>query len=1313
MGKRSLFASLALILGFVVTALVITALSGAARAEPEFNPAELSSVDFIPWDRRGQIDYAPGRVVVKFTPDKRALVSTSEALDTDQSSLNDLLTSVGVISAEPVFPSPDAVSALDVQRLVPDRMGLSHIHRLCLSPESEVTRVVEALSSDPRIEWAEPDYVAHVAFTPNDPHYTDQWGLVQIHADQAWDVTQGSPAVAIAIVDTGIDLDHPDLAGKLWVNPGEIPGNGIDDDGNGKIDDVNGWDWVNGDNSPQDDIGHGSHVAGVVAGATNNSVGIAGACPNCRVMALKVLDAGGSGTYSDIAAGITYAVDKGAKVINLSLGGYADSQLLRDAVAYASQYAVVVAAGGNDSKQERFYPAAYDDYVVAVAATDNSDEKTAFSNYGEWVDISAPGVSIWSTVYDDGYAAWSGSSMAAPFVSGVAGLVRSQNPSWSAGAVRGQLLHTADGIDGLNPGYEGKLGMGRVNAYQAVTVTAEPELSIVEYAIGGVPNGNPEPGSTVTMTVSLQNTWGDAESVTGVLNTADSYVTLTDSAAVYGDMAGYRTVTNTTDTFGFLLAAGAPYNHPIHFSLTLSGDGGGYTATLPLTVTVASGIVYEGGVIGQNTTWTSDKIHRITANVLVTQGVTLTVEAGTLVYIEDDKYVEVQGTLRVEGESSNVVYFLPLGAGHWGGIYFRPLAQPWDETTGSGSILEYCYLYGGGADPGVSDVMKRDTIVADTTGIKIEHCTIGGSADDGIRTDANTIVRYNRIHNNSSRGILTWGQSIISFNVLRNNSPAIYATSSSNPSIYANLIAENGGGTYEGGIRIDGMASITSNLMFGNMNNDVAFVGPGSTGTLANNNFTGDSTFAVFLYQTIADVPASGNWWGTTSTEVIDQRVFDHNDDFVLGTVQYEPILGRPSDTTPPIASDIVLNPASPVSIGPITLTLNFSKPMSSTTCPTVTFGISPTYNTHIVVGDWVSTTQWAGIYDVTYYTGDGVQRLRVAGAVGGDDGMEIPEDARFTFEIATIGATGINAQEGYGYVALSWNPSDLETAAGYNLYRAPTPGGPYTRLNDTVLSTTSYTDTGVTNGTPYYYVVKLLTTDLYEMDYGSEVAATPNDYTAPSTPVVVDDGTCTPYTDRLHATWSASDPDSGISEYQYSIGTWTGGTDVVNWTSVGANTEVTRTGLSLIDSVTYYVNVKAKNGVGTWSNVGSSDGILISSGCPVADFAADPTSGQPPLDVQFTDQSSGTIDTWLWEFGDGMTSTQQSPTHTYAITGTFTISLTVSGPGGIDTEAKVDCVEVREEYEVFLPLVLRTYADGDVSIGRRLKLGRKIWVPE
>jgi len=198
-------------------------------------------------------------------------------------------------------------------------------------------------------------------------------------------------------------------------------------------------------------------------------------------------------------------------------------------------------------------------------------------------------------------------------------------------------------------------------------------------------------------------------------------------------------------------------------------------------------------------------------------------------------------------------------------------------------------------------------------------------------------------------------------------------------------------------------------------------------------------------------------------------------------------------------------------------------------------------------------------------------------------------------------------------------------------------------------------------------------------MDFGSETAATPNDYSSPSQPVVSDDGSCTPYTDHLYATWLSTDPDSGIAEYQYSIGTWAGGTDVINWTSTGTNTEVNRTGLSLIDGVTYFFNAKAKNGVGAWSLVGNSDGILVSAGCPSVSFSADPTSGNRPLSVQFTDQSVGSVISHFWEFGDGIISTEINPSHTYYTTGSFTVTLIVTGTVSTNQKTIPACINVGE----------------------------------
>ena len=302
---------------------------------------------------------------------------------------------------------------------------------------------------------------------------------------------------------------------------------------------------------------------------------------------------------------------------------------------------------------------------------------------------------------------------------------------------------------------------------------------------------------------------------------------------------------------------------------------------------------------------------------------------------------------------------------------------------------------------------------------------------------------------------------------------------------------------------------------------------------------------------------------------------------------------------------------------------------MSTSVQPKLTFGLIAPYTNNVFQGNWINDTRWQGSYDVNHYTGEGTHRLIVSGAIDAG-GMPFPDDQHFTFQVSTAGTLSTGAEPGYGSVRLTWAPSDLPTAAGYNVYRATVSGGPNTRLNPVLLTGTIYTDTAVTNGTPYYYQVRLMTTDLFESNYGNEVSATPNDFTAPTIPVVVDDGTCTNSSIALHARWSASDPESGIAEYQYGIGTFPGYVDVIGWTSTGAGGEVTRTGLNLLDGVTYYFAAKAKNGVGTWGSVGNSDGITVDGGCvmptPTPTSTQLPTSTSIPSDTPTPTPTSTSI---------------------------------------------------------------------------------------
>ena len=278
-----------------------------------------------------------------------------------------------------------------------------------------------------------------VASRPNDPLLSGNWALDAVDAFSAWQVATGEDIV-IAVVDTGVDVNHKDLDDNIWVNKGEIAGDGIDNDGNGFIDDVNGWNFTNDGaaNNPNDVHSHGTHVAGIIAAEADNGYGIAGVAPDAEIMAVKVLNDRGSGSSSDVAAGIRYAVDNGADIVNLSLGSSRLSSSIEAAVEYAQANGVlVVAAAGNSGRSEAGYPARLTeslDNVISVAATDKNGKVASFSNYSEsgtTVDLAAPGVSIRSTTPDDRFGNKSGTSMATPVVAAAAAVIWSANPEWT------------------------------------------------------------------------------------------------------------------------------------------------------------------------------------------------------------------------------------------------------------------------------------------------------------------------------------------------------------------------------------------------------------------------------------------------------------------------------------------------------------------------------------------------------------------------------------------------------------------------------------------------------------------------------------------------------------------------------------------------------------------------------------------------------------------------------------------------------------------------------------------------------------------
>ncbi len=346
-----------------------------------------------------------------------------------------------------------------------------------------VEETLAKLRKDPRVRYAEQNFVVHADVVPNDPSFSSLWGMNSIGAPSAWNVTAGSAAVTVADIDTGVDWSHPDLSAQIWVNPGEncagCRTDGVDNDHNGYVDDWRGWDFANGDNNPMDDHGHGTHVAGTIGAVGNNGVGVAGVNWNVQIMPVKFLNAQGSGTTADAVSAVLYAAQNGADVMNNSWAGGDYSQALADAITVADQHnSLFVAAAGNDGSDndaDPTYPASYDlPNVVAVAATDSSDDLAYFSNYGaQSVDLGAPGVNIYSTWPGGGYQYLSGTSMATPHVAGAAALAKAEFPAATAVGLKALLLGSAD----ADPALSGvTTAGGRLNVGTAVSCSSSPQV---------------------------------------------------------------------------------------------------------------------------------------------------------------------------------------------------------------------------------------------------------------------------------------------------------------------------------------------------------------------------------------------------------------------------------------------------------------------------------------------------------------------------------------------------------------------------------------------------------------------------------------------------------------------------------------------------------------------------------------------------------------------------------------------------------------------------------------------------------------------
>jgi subtilisin family serine protease len=460
--------------------------------------------------------FVDGEFIVKFNAeaDIEIYKSSNNFLYTGIDTIDLLNIKNNVKSAEKIFKSNE-------------NPYLDNIFKFAVPENSDILSIIHQYSQDPNVEYAEPNYIYQTCKTPNDPDFNLQYYLnnsgqtggipdADIDAPEAWEIETGNKDIVICIHDTGVDWDHPDLKDNIWINSGEdLNSNGIvdpsdfndfDDDGNGYIDDIRGYDFVNTtkpvvpgedgtipDNDPMDFHGHGTHCSGIASASTDNGIGVAGVCWNCSIMPVRIgfKASGGAGLIDIVAAakGLEYASDNGANIISMSWGGSQITWLIWDAVNYSySKGTILVAAAGNIANGIEHYPAAYPN-VIAVAATDHNDSRahTAFgSNFGSWVDVAAAGEYVYSTLFNDTYVSWSGTSMATPQVAALAALILSKNPYFSQKQVWTIIRSTTDDVNSSDK----YIGTGRINAYQAIIRDSSPIAELLPEMDNAIVFGN-------------------------------------------------------------------------------------------------------------------------------------------------------------------------------------------------------------------------------------------------------------------------------------------------------------------------------------------------------------------------------------------------------------------------------------------------------------------------------------------------------------------------------------------------------------------------------------------------------------------------------------------------------------------------------------------------------------------------------------------------------------------------------------------------------------------------------------------------------
>lgn len=1094
------------------------------------------------------------------------LFSLKESVSLD--SVESDLAEMGLTEITPVFTDEDGN---------PKPMGSKKEVWYRAYTKADANQITADLTKVDGVTYAEPEYI-YTADSIGEPTETEKntgWiydSLLKLDSKFWWytalnhDFAPGKDTI-VAVIDTGVDYTHEDLAANMWINEAELNGTpGVDDDGNGIIDDIYGADMTatgaKGGN-PMDDNGHGTHVAGII-GMSANGIGGVGLAYGSKIMAIKAGQSTGTFSSSSIAKAIDYAHMMGADVINMSFGGTMKSYLIETALEDAFADCVLVAAAGNDGlpttdapdeyiKKEDVYPAGYS-YVLGVMATDKSGRMASFSNWDykpnancEY-ELTAPGVDIYSTLPNNRYAKWNGTSMAAPCVSAAAAIIRSNysdKDMYSARFIMGQLASATKDRTGFTAPMGEYYSYPALNIYDSIKYLPKPNITVKDTfltdnkEIAAENDGDSiiDAGETIDLGVLVRNQWGltgditvkaDAISVGGVANPYIEFITdevTLEPAGTFQEVNnGYvyddGLLTSVSNPIRFKVAQNTPNDAEICINITVTTTNGAdskdkatYEVTANKTFRVQAGRGISG-TLTEDTTLTNDYLWVIENSLYVPEGITLTIEPGTKVQFYSSDYEDAyggmtianiicSGTLNAIGTEEQPIEMYP-GAG------FENLCV---EIAGDGvETLKYCKII----NPRLGYTQAHTEKPIST----VDHCELVQNVDSmhsryinngkpestpqywddliSVSTLSNSIIRglrTNRSNLNSLLHCLRCSINTVNNSLFENCSVIIGQESGYSEG--CELLSENTVYVVGNTGRTGGRACFyTSNGKF----NKNAVLNP-----VLNNNT--QTWFKLFSSDYNAKSPANNatnNYWGTENKTLINKMITDA-DDFA-GTYQdiiEDPILTLDSpelENIYPFVTKVYMtdsddNMISNVSSGETyDVHVLFNRDMAQDIMPSVTFGGEAPYTDYAVNGEFVSAREWVGSVKISPVLTGGTMYWRTKGGAAADDRWLVcGEDVlRFSFNIGSTGALAmvLNADGGTNKVDLSWAQNDYETLAGYNIYRSEKADSGFKKINLSVVTDTSYTDTDVKPGVTYYYYFKVVNTDGNEEDHVSNTAS-------------------------------------------------------------------------------------------------------------------------------------------------------------------------------------------------------------------------------